>query len=101
MIRSRSGDYGGLYDWFTDVHKNPLAYDTPQAVYYRQMLPFISDYERGLYNLEQAEEYMAANGLTWDTVDPMALATKFPVNGFYKSASGVLKMSKNVLKLYR
>lgn len=102
MIRTRSGNYDGLYDWFTDVRKNPLAEDTPKAQYYRQMLPFVSNYEQAVYNMESAEQYMADNGLTWDTVDPIALAKQFSPNGTYKFVAGFGSyLSKNILKLYR
>lgn len=101
MIRTRSGNYDKLLDWFTDVRKNPLAEDTPKAQYYRQMLPFVSDYDRSIKNIRDAELYMVRAGLSWDTVDPIALASRFSPSGAYRSVVGFGSyVSKNLMKLY-
>lgn len=90
-------NYDAAVDWFGDVHKNPLAQDTPRAMYLRQFIPIVSGIDRASYNWEQANRYLAMYGLTWDDIDPMKMAGRFNLSGYGQ----VLNLSKNILRLYR
>lgn len=93
----KTGPYGAAYS------REPARLDlatSNRMRYYAYNAPVVGDFFRAGASYGELESYMASNGLGWDSIDPLRASSKFG-SADSKAMATALKLSKNVLKLYR
>lgn len=86
---------------FPDARPTRLDLATSNKVkYYAYSLPGVGAILKSGAQWNDLQDYMATNGLGWADIDPLRASDKFG-NTPASTAGVALKLSKNVLKLYR